>query len=287
VDVGHANTAVALVQHAVATGDTTTLAALSLPFGCADLDAALFGQLQAELLRKHGLTVPHGSKEGQRLLRASSQARKVLSANKFTDVVLECFGEDGRDYLLRVTREELETGVAAPLARLAESLRSVLVAAGVTDPAAVSHVELVGGGTCIPAVQRVIEDVLGEAKLRTTLDRTCAVAVGAALYRCPATEASAPADPATNARLAAWCAAEAAMLAQDEAIQNVRGVLGSPPPPPPLSPLLFFQSVGCGGTGYARAQRPGGLCSGRQEACGAQACRAAQPGGDLRTLGCN
>eukprot|EP00730_Choanoeca_flexa_P015477 TRINITY_DN7113_c0_g1_i3.p1 TRINITY_DN7113_c0_g1~~TRINITY_DN7113_c0_g1_i3.p1 ORF type:complete len:737 (+),score=250.94 TRINITY_DN7113_c0_g1_i3:50-2260(+) len=178
VDMGHGWTSVLLLQ--VTDSTCACLARQSVPLGCRNVDEQLFEHIAQELSSKHGQSVQASSKAGARLLKACGKARKVLSANKQTDIVLEAHGEEGKDYMFRPEREQLEANCQHLIAQLQEAMQAVLTQANVTAEQ-VSGVELVGGGTCIPFVQGAADKVFGADKLRTTLDRTCAGAIGAAV----------------------------------------------------------------------------------------------------------
>jgi molecular chaperone DnaK (HSP70) len=97
LDMGHGWTSLTLLE--CSDEHSRMLGTSTVPIGCRQVDELLFALVASELASKHKLTIDARSKAGSRLLKACSKARKVLSANMVTDIVLESFGEDGKDYV--------------------------------------------------------------------------------------------------------------------------------------------------------------------------------------------
>ena len=94
--------------------------------------------------------------QGNRLLRECGKARQILSANDQTQVVLECFDEQERDFRFDVTRSELENACVDLKATVTQLVQDALAQCGVEDIATtLTAVELIGGGTRIPFVRDV------------------------------------------------------------------------------------------------------------------------------------
>ncbi|EDQ84623.1 uncharacterized protein MONBRDRAFT_39191 [Monosiga brevicollis MX1] len=223
VDVGQGFANAILIQR---TADTAKLlAATSATFGCQTLDEAWFNTLSQDITAKYKEPVPRDSRNGLRLLDACCRARTVLSANNSTDIVLECFGERECDVALKVQRDGFNAACADRMAPLAAILEELLSSANLSA-ADIEGVELVGGGTCVPLVQSTIESVLGEGKLRTTLDRSHAVAIGTAVLaswkagdNTEAPDTTAAAELQSHEQ--AWLEAEQRMREQDA---NLRAI---------------------------------------------------------------
>lgn len=176
LDVGKAQTQVTVL--AVRDGVVRVASVAGETVGGGDFDVALFAVL-ADRLADKGESVSLHSRDGGRLLREVERARRVLSANTSCAIVLEAFGPNGNDYRLDVTRTELATATQALTARVAALLPRALETASVAATS-VAGVELLGGCTCMPALHDAVSAVLGEGRLRTTLDRSLAMAIGAA-----------------------------------------------------------------------------------------------------------
>jgi len=228
VDMGAAATNVAVIGVDEEPGKQLVAEAGDPSVGCADFDAAMWEHFAAHCKEVHRLEVARGSRGGQRLLEACERVRKLLSTLPQGAATAENLG-DGVDVPLSLSRDELGVLCAAPLARL----RAVLDAALARAPAPLVGVELLGGGTRMPAVQTVVQEALaaadvgavlagGELKFGAKLD-DASVAVGAALLgRAALDAAAAPPEAAVGARLeaaalAALQAEEAAMVAADAA----------------------------------------------------------------------
>jgi hypothetical protein len=177
LDVGHSQSQVTLLR--LANGEVSVIDTQSEAVGGQDMDLVLFEVLAQQLAEKGEEGVTLDTKSGVRLLREVAKPRRVLSANSSCSVVLECFGAEGRDYKFDVTREQFNIAAAPIAERLVTMVRRALQATQL-QASDVTAVELIGGCTCVPMIQAAVQDVVGEGKLRTTLDRSLAMAVGAA-----------------------------------------------------------------------------------------------------------
>eukprot|EP00056_Hartaetosiga_gracilis_P001888 m.48318 g.48318 ORF g.48318 m.48318 type:complete len:775 (-) comp10823_c0_seq1:157-2481(-) len=183
VDVGKAFTTVSVCA-LKGNGALSAIKTTSSHFGCHDLDNVLYGMVVDKLAAKgfDVSSIKQGSRRFLRVMKECEGSRKILSANRQTNIVLEVFGDNEESFSFEVTRSEFEKRSEGLMA----SFRDILTQAiGDSSPAdcAVEFVELVGGGTCIPMIQAVVRDVVGvsEEKLRVTLDRSSCVAIGATL----------------------------------------------------------------------------------------------------------
>lgn len=134
--------------------------------------------------QRHKCTVEMRSKAGMRLEREVVHALKQLSMLPDAEISLEAFqpeGGEGPEFDISVpfNRDAFEVCAAGPLGLLKAMLTEALAAApdGVVD-----SVELIGGGSRIPAVQALVKQAVGEAPLRFGLDSASCVATGAAAW---------------------------------------------------------------------------------------------------------
>lgn len=104
--------------------------------------------------------------------------KTALSGLPETEVVCDSVVPD-LDLRVKVSRAEMESRAERVTESLKSLLMEVLETANLT-PDLVKRVELVGGGSRIPAVQNVVKSVFGSVS--KTLDNECTVAAGAALY---------------------------------------------------------------------------------------------------------
>eukprot|EP00049_Salpingoeca_infusionum_P018897 m.359236 g.359236 ORF g.359236 m.359236 type:complete len:784 (-) comp18484_c0_seq1:280-2631(-) len=227
LDVGRTFSSISVLKQNTSKATVQLVANEASVLGTSNIDTKLATFLCNVLSTKYKVPVKQGSRASLRVLRSSANARKVLSANRTTNVVLEAFGEEGKDYSIPVTRAELDNECSDIRAALRELMQDSLIACGIT-PDAIVGVELVGGATCIPFVQDTVTDVFGEGKLRNTLDRTSAVAIGAAALVDTASTNGAPSAatdeasaPAKHANYETWLERLRDMQKQDEAIKAV------------------------------------------------------------------
>nr|VZI44509.1 unnamed protein product [Spirometra erinaceieuropaei] len=147
--------------------------------GGRDFDMCIFKHMAEEIKEQYKIDVFKSPKSRARLLKSCEKLKKVMSTNS-TDIPLnvECLTED-RDFSSSMKREFFEDLCQPLLIRVRNTLQRALDAAGL-KPDNVQFVELVGGGTRIPAVKRIVADVFGKEG-RTTLNADEAVARGCAL----------------------------------------------------------------------------------------------------------
>ena len=84
------------------------------------------------------------------------------------------------DFRSTIKRDKFEQLGAAIFARAAAPLRELLAEAGL-QPAQLAAVEIIGGGTRIPVVQKQIMEVFNVAQVMRTLNASECVATGCAL----------------------------------------------------------------------------------------------------------
>jgi len=197
VDVGQSHGTVSVVRFSRPDmSDETDGAALPEPkaeflyrksdeaMGVQSLINALLGEAKSRIETKHKCTVHLKSKAGRRLANESSHCLKQLSMLPDADLGLEAFtpeGPDGPeiDFCLPFTRDALEAAASGMLQRMREVLAEAIAA---SPTGTVEGVELVGGGSRVPAVQALVRDAVGEAPLRFGLDGASCVATGAAAW---------------------------------------------------------------------------------------------------------
>jgi molecular chaperone DnaK len=133
-----------------------------------DFDAVIFDRLAERIRGSHGLDVRADPVAGERLRAASEQARIDLSSARHARVFLPCFGataSGGLDLDLTLTREQLEEW-SAPLVASCRTCLERTLAQARRKPGDVEEVLLVGGGTRMPQVQRLVTEVFGRPATR-------------------------------------------------------------------------------------------------------------------------
>jgi len=77
-------------------------------FGVADVDEFVFDNIASKLDSEYQVKVKPGTRRASRLLREAGKARKILSANELTEVVLECFDDRERDFQFKMSRADFD-----------------------------------------------------------------------------------------------------------------------------------------------------------------------------------
>ena len=114
-----------------------------------------------------------------KLEEACSKAKKVLSANSEAGVNIECLiGE--KDINLVFNRPDLEELCADMAEKIKQAIEKAVADSGI-EISALSRVEVVGGCSRIPFVQKAISTAFGERELSRTLNADESVARGCAL----------------------------------------------------------------------------------------------------------
>ncbi|KAK1612282.1 hypothetical protein QYE76_035955 [Lolium multiflorum] len=177
VDVGHSDT-----QAGVVAFDPAGMKVLSHGFdadlGGRDFDEALFEHFAAEFGDRYGIDVAGSVKASMRLRAACEKAKKVLSANAEAVVNVECLMEE-KDVRGVIRREDFERLCSGLLERVVEPCRRAMADSGI-GLEKLQSVELVGSGSRVPAIARVLAGFFRREPSRTINVSEC-VARGCAL----------------------------------------------------------------------------------------------------------
>lgn len=177
VDIGHTAMQVSIV--AFKKGQLQVKShAWDRNLGGRDFDEVLFEHFCKEFMEKNKLDVKSNAKACFKLRLQLEKMKKVLSANPEAPLNIECLMED-QDVRGKMTRDVFEElaqdvlkRVLAPCAKALED--SQLKAEDI------SSVEILGSGTRVPAVFKIIEDFFGKTPSRTMHAKEC-VSRGCAL----------------------------------------------------------------------------------------------------------
>lgn len=143
--------------------------------GTRDFDWELL-KFYADIIKKqYGSDVIGKDKSRLRLLDAIEKQRKILSANSDATINVDCVAEDN-DLSYTLTREKLEE-IVAPVV---EKFRALLLKLKAEIKIPLHSVEIVGGGTRIPIIQRIIQEVFG-MDISRTLNASESIARGCAM----------------------------------------------------------------------------------------------------------
>uniref|UniRef100_A0A0E0LEQ2 Heat shock 70 kDa protein 16 n=1 Tax=Oryza punctata TaxID=4537 RepID=A0A0E0LEQ2_ORYPU len=177
VDVGHCDTQVAVVAF-----DVSGMKVLSHGFdadlGGRDFDEVLFEHFAEEFRDRYKIDVTGNVKASMRLRAACEKAKKVLSANAEAVVNIECLMEE-KDVRGMIRREEFEKLCAGLLERVVEPCKKAMEGSRIGFDK-LHSVELVGSGSRVPAIARILAGFFRREPSRTLNASEC-VARGCAL----------------------------------------------------------------------------------------------------------
>ncbi|KAM0927731.1 hypothetical protein ACQ4PT_002683 [Festuca glaucescens] len=177
VDVGHSDT-----QAGVVAFDPSRMKVLSHGFdadlGGRDFDEVLFEHFAEEFRDRYKIDVVGNVKASMRLRAACEKAKKVLSANAEAVVNIECLMEE-KDVRGMIRREDFEKLCMELLERVVEPCKRAMADSGI-GLEKLQSVELVGSGSRVPAIARVLAGFFRREPSRTINVSEC-VARGCAL----------------------------------------------------------------------------------------------------------
>ena len=148
--------------------------------GVRDIDIALLQHHTKQFETRHKTDLWENPKAIYRLMEGIERQRKVLTANSEAMLNVEFLHED-IDYSSNTTREELENIAAPVLQRLEKLFAEGVAQLGKERKTGLHSVERVGGGTRIPAVERLIAVTFGVDSVSKTLDANESIARGCAI----------------------------------------------------------------------------------------------------------
>ncbi|KAI3741044.1 hypothetical protein L1987_58711 [Smallanthus sonchifolius] len=179
VDIGHCDT-----QVTVAAFEQGGMKILSHSFdqdlGGRDFDEVLYKHFAAQFNEKYKIDVYTNVRASMRLRASCEKVKKVLSANAEAPISIECLVGD-TDVRGVITREEFESLSSELLERVTVPCAVALEESGLSVDK-IYTVELVGSGSRIPAITRVLTSFFQKEPTRTLNASEC-VARGCAL-RC-------------------------------------------------------------------------------------------------------
>ncbi|KAG6727920.1 hypothetical protein I3842_02G148100 [Carya illinoinensis] len=177
VDIGHAS-----MQVCIAGFKKGQLKILSHSFdrslGGRDFDEVLFQHFAAKFKEEYKIEVLQNARACLRLRAACEKLKKMLSANPEAPLNIECL-MDEKDVRGFIKREEFEQISIPILERVKRPLDKALADAGLSVEN-VQVVEVVGSGSRVPAIIKILTEFFGKEPRRTMNASEC-VARGCAL----------------------------------------------------------------------------------------------------------
>ncbi|XP_057441185.1 heat shock 70 kDa protein 16-like [Lotus japonicus] len=177
IDIGHCDTQVSIA--AFQAGKMKLLShAFDRSLGGRDFDEVLFSHFAEKFNGQYSIDVYSNVRACNRLRAACEKLKKVLSANLEAPLNIECL-MDEKDVNGFIKREEFENLASGLLERICIPCNKALADAGLTVEKIYS-VELVGSGSRIPAITRLLSSLF-KREPRRTLNASECVARGCAL----------------------------------------------------------------------------------------------------------
>lgn len=174
VDVGHGSTSCFVASF---TKDKAQILAQTQErcLGTRDMDWNMMEFLAKLFKDQNDINIMTNAKARLRLLDVLDKQRKVLSANSETSINVDCLAE-GIDLSYNVTRDQFESMNAQIFAKIKDVLQKIKSETTVE----IQAVEIVGGGSRIPMIQKIIQEVFG-LECSRTLHATEVIARGCAI----------------------------------------------------------------------------------------------------------
>ncbi|KAI3948563.1 hypothetical protein MKW92_035247 [Papaver armeniacum] len=177
VDIGHASMQVCIAGYKK--GQLKVLAhGFDRSLGGRDFDEALFQHFVGKFREEYKIDVPSNARACLRLRTACEKLKKMLSANPEAPLNIECLMEE-KDVRGFIKREEFEQISIPILERVKRPLEKALFEAGLTVEN-IHSVEVVGSGSRVPAIMKILTEFFGKEPRRTMNASEC-VARGCAL----------------------------------------------------------------------------------------------------------
>ncbi|KAF4340343.1 heat shock protein [Fusarium beomiforme] len=176
VDIGHSSYTVSIVEFKK--GELAVKATTwDKDFGGRDFDRALVDHLAKEFKGKYKVDIMTHGRALARTIAAAEKTKKILSANQQAPVNIESLMND-IDASAMITRQEFEAMIEPLLARTHTPLEEALAQAKLTKDD-IDVIEVVGGGSRVPALKERIQSFFGKP-LSFTLNADEALARGSA-----------------------------------------------------------------------------------------------------------
>ncbi|XP_058745064.1 heat shock 70 kDa protein 16-like [Vicia villosa] len=177
IDIGHCDTQVSIASFQA--GKMKMLShAFDTSLGGRDFDEVLFRHFAEKFKEQYKIDVYSNARACTRLRAACEKLKKVLSANLEAPLNIECL-MDEKDVSGFIKREEFESLASGLLERIYVPCNEALASAGLTVDKIYS-VELVGSGSRIPAITKLLTSLF-KKELSRTLNASECVARGCAL----------------------------------------------------------------------------------------------------------
>lgn len=151
----------------------------------AAIDEEKLSKYLAEVLKVKAIIkeMSTNSKITGKLKKACEQAKKVLSINESTTIMVESLYNDEKgkmkDFKTVLSRDTFEILCKNEFQKCLEPVERALTDAGIKNPKMIDDVVLIGGSTRVPKIKQLLIDLFGQDKIRSNINPDEAVAYGA------------------------------------------------------------------------------------------------------------
>ncbi|KAL6076241.1 adenyl-nucleotide exchange factor sse1 [Balamuthia mandrillaris] len=184
VDMGHSYLNVQLVEFTPRKKMNVLASISDERAGAREIDFCLVRHFAEELKQKRGVDVFRSARYLSKLLHAAERTKKVLST--IDEAMFEAENIEDADFRAKISRAKMEELCKEVTDRITAAIQRTLSEAKLESVEQLHSVEIVGGGTCIPAVQASIKAALPHLQesnkdVSRTLNSAGSVAIGSAL----------------------------------------------------------------------------------------------------------
>ncbi|KAL9251393.1 Heat shock 70 kDa protein 15-like protein [Drosera capensis] len=177
VDIGHASMQVCIAGFKKG-GLKISAHSFDRSLGGRDFDEVLFQHFAAKFKEEYKIDVFQNARACLRLRAGCEKLKKILSANPEGPLNIECL-MDEKDVRGFIKREEFEQISTPILERVKKPLEKALAEAGIGTES-IHAVEVVGSGSRVPAIIKILTEFFGKEP-RRTMNASESVAKGCAL----------------------------------------------------------------------------------------------------------
>lgn len=170
VDIGHASMQVCIA--AFKKGQLKILGhAFERSLGGRDFDEVLFDHFASKFREEYKIDVPSNPRASLRLRLGCEKAKKILSANPIAPLNIECL-MDEKDVKGVIKRDEFEELAKGILEKVRGPCERALAASKLSVDR-IYAVEVVGSGSRVPAILKILSSVFGKEPSRTMNASEC------------------------------------------------------------------------------------------------------------------
>jgi len=147
--------------------------------GARNIDYLLYQLFADEFQKKHNLDMRESPRARLRMLDNIEKLRKLLTANKEADLMVEALLED-EDFSRHLTRVDFEKIIKPVIKEFGQCLSTAMALSGLSCEH-IQTIELIGEATRIPVIIESIKQIFRKKEVSRTLNSQDCIARGCAL----------------------------------------------------------------------------------------------------------